>query len=90
MNNTIWKFEIKGISVKVEMPVGAEILKADHQLAIPCLWALVSPQNETETRLFETHGTGHTIPSPLNRRYIDTFQLRGGELVYHVFEVIDY
>ena len=37
-------------------------------------------------RYVEVYGTGHQIET-MGREYVDTFQLMGGSLVFHVFEV---
>ena len=89
MNKTIWKFELKTTDTqKLEMPVGAEILTVQAQNERPCLWALVDPTEKKETRLFDIFGTGHPIHCDMSigRRYIGTYQLNGGSLVFHVFE----
>ena len=85
----IWKFELK---LEVEMPINAEILTIQVQHGNVYLWAIVdSEDQEREIRIFENIGTGHTIPDDIgvNRKYIATYQLEGGALVYHVFERID-
>lgn len=82
---TIWKFELHiDEPVTLLMPVGAEVLTVQAQGDIPCIWAIVDPNAETETRRFYVRGTGH----PLREvgRYVDTFQLNGGALVFHLFE----
>ncbi len=70
------------------MPIGAKILTVQTQNDIPCLWALVDPQAETEGRNIEIFGTGHPVLSDLGtaREYIGTFQMHNGTLVFHVFE----
>jgi hypothetical protein len=62
MKKVIWKFELEPTdNQEIEMPKGAEILTAQNQVGIPCLWALVDPTAEKETRTFEVVGTGHPI-----------------------------
>ncbi len=71
------------------LPKGAEVLTIQIQGETPCLWALVDPYAKQESRSFHIAGTGHPIHSPANGwewKFIDTFQLRGGGLVFHVFE----
>lgn len=54
-----------------------------------CVWALVDPDVEIETRYFEVYGTGHPIPDDGKfRNYIGTCQFMQGCLVFHVFEVL--
>ncbi len=68
------------------MPKGAEILKLDIQKEQLCLWALVNPEKEKVTRTFITYGTGHKVVNSDILEYIDTYQLYGGDLIFHLFE----
>jgi hypothetical protein len=87
---TIWKFQLKveGEQI-VEMPQGAQILCIQVQNGVPCIWAKVFDWVEIKKqRIFETIGTGQEIPPRKQRReYIGTYQLMGGALVYHVYEI---
>jgi hypothetical protein len=67
----------------VQLPKGAELLTVQTQHGSPCLWALVDEAAETESRVILMHGTGHPI-SCLGK-YLGTFQLDGGNLVFHAF-----
>jgi hypothetical protein len=83
----IWKFEIKTDDViKIKMPEGAKILTIDSQHTIPCIWALCDPIAKVETRKFIILGTGHPIEDTENLKYIGTYQMYGGDLIFHVFE----
>lgn len=88
MEQTIWKFELKNEGVQeLKMPEGAEILTVQTQYEKPCLWALVNPDAEKVSRGFFIYGTGHPVPKePYPQKYIGTYQLSGGALVFHVFE----
>lgn len=66
----------------VLMPGLATILCVQTQGGVPCLWALVNPDDELRPRKIMTYGTGQTIGNP--GMYIGTYQLPG--LVFHVFE----
>ena len=92
MNQTIWKFilPIDGKSV-VSMPTNSEILTVQMQGADICIWALVYPEHGKVERTFEVFGTGHPIHSDMGieRKYIGTIQMYGGDLVYHIFERLD-
>jgi hypothetical protein len=82
---TIWKFAFKITDqVNFHMPAGAEILTVQMQIGEPCLWALVDPEAERETRTIFIRGTGH--PADRLGRYISTFQVDGGALIFHAFE----
>lgn len=91
MEQVIWKFPLKTTDAqKLSLPKGAEILCVQTQFNEPCLWALVEEGN-TEFRVFETFGTGHPVHCDMgvDRKYIGTYQLDGGSLVFHVFERIN-
>ena len=85
----IWKYELdtRGIN-EVKMPIGAEILALQTQFEKPCLWVLVDETQAFETRLFHIFGTGQAINMDIEkeRKYIGTYQLQGGNLVFHLFE----
>ena len=89
MKKSIWKFELEVTDKQeIKMPAGAEILTVQTQYGIPCLWAMVDTEKDLSERLIEIFGTGHRVPQDMGvmREYIGTFQLRGGELVFHAFE----
>jgi hypothetical protein len=73
----------------IELPLGAEILTAQLQGNQLCLWAMVntSPNAITKNRRIEIIGTGN--PTPIgDLKYISTFQIMDGSLIFHVFENI--
>lgn len=90
MNKTIWKFPLElTFRQSIVMPVGAEILTVQIQNEIPCLWALVNPDEVVEFRHIEIFATGtrfYDIIVP--RKYISTFQMGKGQLVYHAFYLV--
>lgn len=68
------------------MPVGAMVLSVQVQRMMPYIWALVDPDlPPLEERLFYVVGTGHPL-SDNPGKYIGTFQLLEGGLVFHLFE----
>ena len=83
----IWKFNFDEPRTRIQMPVGAEILDVQTQDGTPRMWAIVDPDKEKETRVFDVIGTGHDINDE-KRKYIGTFQVENGLYVFHVFEVI--
>lgn len=87
MKKQIWKFPLSSKDATVEMPEHAEILTVQAQGEIPCIWAIVNPDNEKELRHFEIYGTGHDLTAS-KKKYIGTFQVNGGAFVYHLFERI--
>jgi hypothetical protein len=70
------------------MPPGAEILCVQVQDGVPCVWARVDDdpydQRPRDERVIAVYGTGHANTIG---KYIDTFQLAGGNLVFHAFEL---
>jgi hypothetical protein len=84
---TIWKATLKPVGMQlVEMPIGAEILCAREQREEMCIWYRCDPNAPKESRTIAIVGTGHPAPSGRDARYIDTVSLRGGALIFHVFE----
>lgn len=71
---------------EIEMPEGAEILTVQMQKTDLCLWAIVDPEAKKVKRKFNVFGTGHEID--IKGTYIGTFQMHGGDLIFHVFEII--
>jgi len=88
MARAVWKYPIpKQREFVVSMPTGAQGLCVQVQLDSPCLWALVDTGAPLEERRFLLAGTGEDIlVAPGLLRYIGTFQLRGGTLMFHLFE----
>jgi len=75
---------------ELDLPRGAKILTVGVQQEVPYLWALINPEAELETRIFRFVGTGHQIEEGVESlKFINTFQMRNGALVFHIFEVIN-
>ena len=58
------------------------------QHGVLCLWTLVDPdEKETKRISVVIHGTGHDVPEAddENYRYVGTFQIRAGRLIFHVW-----
>jgi hypothetical protein len=86
---TIWKYEIKADDVtQLALPLGAEPLSVQEQRGNAYLWVKVDPnQRVHETRTFRLVGTGHPFDDS-GMKFLGTFQLTGGSLVFHLFEVV--
>lgn len=69
------------------VPKDATILTVQVQRNIPCLWVLLDPNENKVIRKIEIVGTGRELPKN-ELKYIGTFQLYEGALVFHVFEHI--
>ena len=84
----IWKYQLNVIDEQqLFLPADAKILTVQTQRGTPCLWALVNEENTAkELRKIAIYGTGNPIPDDPGE-YIATFQMHGGDLVFHVFEV---
>jgi hypothetical protein len=67
------------------LPVQAELLSIQTQDGAPQMWALVDECAARELRTFATYGTGNPMPDDPGT-YVGTYQLRGGAMVFHVFE----
>lgn len=87
----IWKYPLEVTDLQtVEMPHGAKILTVQMQGTTCCLWALVEdemPRHLNQSRRIAIYGTGNPVPRNLRQDYIATFQMEGGALVFHAFEV---
>lgn len=86
----VWKYQIgtKDIAdntIEVKMPKGAEIIHVQAQREIPCIWALVDPEAEPETRYFYIAATGEDVPCVV--RYVGTVFQQDRFYVWHIFEV---
>lgn len=89
MPKTIYKYPLEVTDLQeLELPEGAEILTVQMQTGVPCLWALVDPTADKKCRLIRIAGTGHFLNDEIEHRYIGTFQMAGGQLVFHAFEVL--
>lgn len=91
---TIWKWPLPyDVDFTLDMPKGAQILTAETQYAgsprleAMTMWALVDPEAPTEPRRFRLGGTGGPLPDDPGQ-HVGTCQLNGGDLVFHVFEVV--
>ena len=87
---TIWKFELPLEDyVELLLPKGSISLSAQVQDSNLQLWCLCnSEESLRERRVFRIIGTGHFIEEE-NIKFIDTFQIMNGDLVFHVFEILE-
>jgi hypothetical protein len=86
---SIWKYELHPDSLKLNLPVNAQVLSVDEQFDKICLWCEVDPTaQETELRIFEIYGTGHRIEHDMgvSRDYIGTVKLQNGRFIFHIYE----
>lgn len=69
----------------IEMPAEAKLLTVQMQNGLPRLWALCEENNPASRRKIAICGTGHEQDGGA---YISSFNIDGGALVFHVFEVL--
>jgi len=70
--------------ITIEMPKGSVILTVQMQKSEPQLWALVDIDSPKIERYFYLFGTGMEVREGLV--YCGSFQMLGGDLVFHLFE----
>jgi hypothetical protein len=84
---TIWKFPIETTDLQsISIPAGSVLLTVQTQGGQPCVWALCDSALPLEQRFIAVYGTGHTLPYNPGK-YVGTYQLSGGALVFHVFDL---
>jgi len=84
--SVIYKYALQNVAFQgVAMPKGAEILCVQTQRDVPCIWARVNPAAPVRNRKLLSFGTGEPI-SGTPGKYIGTYQLNNGRLVFHLYE----
>ena len=85
---TIHKFSLEVTDTQqINIPKDAEILSAQLQIGDLCVWVKLDSSAPTRPCTIKIHGTGHQVDPDLDLRFIDTVQLAGRVLVFHVFYV---
>jgi len=83
----IWKLRLPMEDWPVlTVPAGAIPLTVQVQHGVPQLWIRCDPKAEPTPLRLRVAGTGHDLAGNVGR-HVGSFQLHGGELVFHVFEV---
>ncbi len=86
MAKTIYKYEVPITdSFDLELPKDAQILSVQTQHDRTYIWCLVETNNRKVPVHFELRGTGHDCTNLESLKYVGTFQLRNGALVFHLF-----
>ncbi len=84
---TIWKYKLETTDIQtIEMPLDAEILTVQEQNGDINMWVKVDTEKTLVKREIFIYGTGNPIFDNDNSKYIGTFQLKSGMLVFHVFD----
>ena len=87
MTIRIWKYELQVENEQeVDIPKAHTVLTVAIQNDAPCIWVEVDDSFETIPVKFITLGTGHVVNRNVDK-YIGSYQLHGGELVFHVYTV---
>ena len=89
---TIWKFPFNVADrFDLRMPSVGNVLSVQVQGGQPCIWAMVDDSAPRVLKQFAVKGTGHPCDDlPPLARHHGTFQLHGGALVFHLFEIPQY
>ena len=83
--STIWKIPLAITDVQVvRVPQKSVVLAVHIQQGVPCMWIACDPDFPLEDLTVYTHGTGHTVNENVEV-YVGTYQILGGDLVFHVF-----
>lgn len=69
---------------RVQFPEEAELLTVQRQGNALCIWARVNPNLPLTDYIVRTCGTGHPLDTDVGA-YLGSFQLFGGDLVFHAF-----
>lgn len=69
------------------IPKTAQFLKIMVQNGKPRMWWLVDSESELTDVKFAVHGTGQDLGDMAEYRYLDSFMLLGGDLVFHMFQI---
>jgi hypothetical protein len=86
--STIFKYKLETTDVQtIYVPIGYKMLCVQLQNGGPTLWIQVEPNNGRETVTLEIKGTGDPMSPVSSRKYVGTYQLSDGALVFHVFEI---
>ena len=93
-DETIWKYPLPFPQdmAEIMMPYDAQVLCVQLQSGSPCLWVRVNAEQQAVCmKRFRIMGTGHPLRlEPFARfrhDYVGTFQLAGGDFIFHVFEL---
>lgn len=84
---TIWKQTLDICDQQfIEVPEGAELLTVQVQHGQPQLWFKCDNKTPKIYQHIRIYGTGNPISNSSNdEKYLATFQIEGGQLVFHVF-----
>lgn len=90
--NRIWKYQIPvAEQFKMELPVGADIIRTAGENGMLWLWAVVDTAAHDETRNFEAFKAGGTMPDDLsNHSFVGMAAIHiQQELMLYIYEVTE-
>lgn len=84
---TVYKFPLMSAQRQpIVLTRGAEVLSAQMQRDVLCLWVLMDPDAVNVEREVTVAGTGHALTNDASKDiFVGTVQMEGGALVFHVF-----
>lgn len=86
----VWKFPVRlEDEWTLSAPRGFDPLSVQIQGGEPFLWATVDPNKPAMDYTIRVAGTGHPIEERRIQKFVGTFQLHGGALVFHIFLMKD-
>ena len=86
MADRIYKYPLDVVDVQeITTHEGAELLSVQINRDQVCVWVRVDTTKPKEQRRLFIHGTGHDI-HPDVTKFVGTFQMRMGTLVFHLFD----
>lgn len=86
--NTIYKYLVQPGLTWLRLPAGAEFLTVQVQHNEPQMWFQLDPEEKlADKRCFQAVATGEVFESKPTDKYLGTFQLMGGAIVFHLYEV---
>jgi len=87
MSKRIYKYPIPVSDEQIiRLPFGYRIISVQVQGLIPTIWAIVDDEQPMMVDVkVKTFVTGQELPDHHFLNYHGTYQLQGGNLVYHVF-----
>lgn len=84
----IYKYPLSFLGNRISLPKNAQPLCVKLQRDIPCLWAMVDPNEPVHPVKVECVPTGCTVPDNVDK-YLGTVLTDNGTYVFHFFTLKD-
>jgi hypothetical protein len=82
----VWKYPVPiQDQFVIVMAKGAKPLCVQLQKDTPTMWTEVDPYGTASNQMFKLLGTGHIRELADTDKYVGTFQLLDGDLVFHLY-----